>query len=113
MGEAKRREAAMTPFEREMTALGRKLADDGKLIEAGWIGLRKVWLPPDATPEQVRDLRKAFMAGANHLFASIMNILDDDREPTAADLYRMDMINRELDEFGKTLAIDLPVEGHG
>lgn len=113
MGEAKKRRAAMTDYEREMTDLGRKLADDGKLIDAGWVGLRKVWLPADAPPEQVTELRKAFMAGAAHLFTSIMNVLDDDREPTEADLRRMDQIDKELEAFGKTLAIDLPVEGHG
>ncbi len=113
MGEAKRKRASMTDYERLMTDLGRKLADDGKLIESGWIGLRKMWLPEDATAEQVAELRKAFMAGADHLFASIMNILDDDREPTADDLRRMDLIHNELDEFGKTLIVDLPVHGHG
>lgn len=113
MGEAKRKREQMTEYERAMTDLGRKLADDGRLIEAGWVGLRKGWVPEDAPPEQLADMRKAFMAGAQHLFTSIMNVMDEDREPTEADLRRMDLIHRELEEFGTTLVIDLPVEGNG
>jgi hypothetical protein len=39
------------------------------------------------------------MAGAQHLFASIMGILDPGREPTARDMARMSMIANELDAF--------------
>lgn len=113
MGEAKNRRAAMSAYERELTDLSRQLADDGKLIEAGWVGLRKLWVPADASPEQVTDLRKAFMAGAQHLFASMMNVMDDDREPTEADLLRMDLVHQELETFRATLLADLPAEGRG
>jgi hypothetical protein len=78
--------------------LSRKLADEGKLIEAGWIGLR-ITMDRDAPQVQLDEMRYAFISGAQHLFASIMNILDLDREPTAADLRRMSLIHTELQSF--------------
>ena len=50
MGEAKRNADRMTPYERMLQELTRKLVDDGKLIEAGWVGLRKMWLTRRTRP---------------------------------------------------------------
>lgn len=83
--------------------LSRELTDKGKLIEAGWVGLRLAVMPLDASKTQLEEMRKAFFAGAQHLFSSIMTILDEDREPTAADLKRMDLIDTELRSFGHDL----------
>jgi len=77
----------------------RELVDKGKLIEAGFVGLRLAAIPEDAGKTQIEEMRNAFFAGAQHLFASIMDIMDDDHEPTASDLKRMDMIQSELDVF--------------
>jgi hypothetical protein len=44
-------------------------------------------------------MRGAFFAGAQHLFASIMVIMDPGAEPTAADLARMSQIHEELERF--------------
>lgn len=79
--------------------LERELADKGKLIEAGWVGLRLAAIPEDAGKLQLEEMRNAFFAGAQHLFASIMSVMDEDREPTDADLRRMDLISAELDLF--------------
>lgn len=94
-----------------LEALSRKLADDGKLIEAGWVALRLKAMAPDAPPIQVREMRMAFMAGAQHLFASIMTILDPGDEPSEADLARMSLISNELETFGNELVAWLPTEG--
>lgn len=77
----------------------RELVDKGKLIEAGFVGLRLAAIPEDAGKTQLEEMRNAFFAGAQHLFSSIMDIMDDDHEPTAADLKRMDLIQSELDVF--------------
>lgn len=77
----------------------RELVDKGKLIEAGWVSLRLAAIPDDAEATQLSEMRMAFFAGAQHLFGSIMGILDDDREPTDADLRRMDLISTELEGF--------------
>lgn len=80
--------------------LSRELTDQGKLIEAGWISLRLA-ANPSASPEQLREMRMAFFAGAQHLFVSIMTILDPGDEATQKDLDRLDLINAELQAFLK------------
>jgi hypothetical protein len=85
--------------------LSRRLADEGKLIEAGWIGLRIAAVPPDAPKIQLDEMRNAFMAGAQHLFSSIMTILDPGVDETDADLRRMALIDKELRAFGEELKL--------
>lgn len=96
----------MTPYERMLQDLTRKLVDDGKLVEAGWVGLRAMWLSSDTPELQVADFRKAFMAGAQHTRSSVMTMLEPGDDPTTADLGRMDKIQAELDAFGAELARD-------
>lgn len=80
--------------------LARDLTDKGKLIEAGWVSLRIAAVPLDASPTQLEEMRNAFFAGAQHLFSSIMTVLDPEgEEPTEADMLRMAMIQNELDNF--------------
>jgi hypothetical protein len=95
----------------DLKAISQGLADNGKLIEAGWVGLQLKWVPADAGPEQRREMRQAFFAGAQHLFASIMEIMTEDREPTAADFRRMAQIDAELRAFAEELLSALPTEG--
>lgn len=96
-----------------LEALSRKLADDGKLIEAGWVGFRLACFPPhgNAPAHQLEEMHNAFMGGALHLFSSIMSILDPGEEPTEADLKRMSLIDAELRAFGEVLKLRCPTEG--
>jgi hypothetical protein len=89
-----------------LEALSRRLADEGKLIEAGWIGLRLMWLPGVTQGRELQAMRMAFMAGALHLFFSIMTVLEEDAEPTETDLNRM-----ELEAFGRELERMPPPRG--
>jgi hypothetical protein len=92
--------------------LERELADKGRLIEAGWVGLRLAWVPLDAPAHQLDDLRAAFFSGAQHLFTSIMSVLDPGEEPTEKDLDRMSLIQRELDQFIQVFELkNLPTKG--
>jgi hypothetical protein len=77
----------------------KKLAERGMLIEAGWISLKMTSILADASQVQLEEMRNAFFAGAQHLFASIMSILEPGSEPTDADLHRITLINDELDAF--------------
>ena len=76
-----------------------ELADSGKLIEAGWVGMRLACDLVDAPADQLREMRMAFFAGAQHLFGSIMTVLEPGDEPTDKDLARMGLIDKELKTF--------------
>ncbi len=88
------------------------LTDNGKIIEAGWMGLRLAAIPLDAPAVQLEEMRGAFFAGAHHLFSSMMAIMDADAEPTEADLRRMSLINDELQSFYQMFQLKhLPTHG--
>ena len=91
--------------------LTKKLADDGKLMEGGWIALRLAAIPLDTPPSQLETLHKCYMAGAQHLYASMMTFLDPDEEPTTRDMLRMSLIANEIDAYGAQLIADLPTAG--
>jgi hypothetical protein len=82
-------------------ALAKEYVDKGLIIEAGWQSLRIMAVPPDAPEIQIEEMRNAFFAGAQHLFASILSILDPGEEPSECDLKRMDLIHKELQKFLK------------
>ena len=79
----------------------RDLIDSGKLIEAGWVSMRIACDLVDAPADQLREMRMAFFAGAQHLFGSILSVLEPGDEPTEKDLKRMDLIHTELQDFIK------------
>lgn len=80
-------------------ALAKKLADQGKLLEAGFLAMRATIIPAGASEGQVSDMRIAYMGGAQHLFATMMAMLDPESGPTANDLRRMSLISDELRAF--------------
>ena len=80
-------------------SLAKQLTHEGKLIEAGWIVYDKLVLSPNAPQIQRDECRMAFFSGAQHLFGSIMSIMEEDAEPTPADLERMSQIQAELENF--------------
>ena len=97
---------------RDAEKISRELADGGRIIEAGWVGLRELAIPNTAPQTQIDEMRTAFFAGAQHLFASIMTILEPDAEPTEKDLERMSLIHAELEQFRAEFELKhLPTKG--
>jgi hypothetical protein len=93
--------------------LTKELTDQGKLIEAGFVMFRHYAMAKDAPPIQVSEMHLAFMAGAEYVFSSLMNILDPGDEPTTADLRRMDQINAEIERWRALLSERIDsVKGH-
>lgn len=78
-------------------------ADKGKIIEGGWWAYVATSGLETASELQRAEMRKAYMLGAQHLFASVMRILDPGAEPTEKDLKRMDLIHQELERFRRSL----------
>jgi hypothetical protein len=85
----------------------KRFTDEGRLIEAGWQGMRIMVLSSDVPDAQLVEMRKIFFAGAQHLFASIMAIMEEGAEPTDADLQRMELIHKELEGFADELRREL------
>jgi hypothetical protein len=83
----------------EIEDLCRELADRGKIIEAGWLSLKMTTIPADAPQVQLDEMRNAFFAGAQHLFGSIMGLLEGGEEATEKDIRRLSLINSELNSF--------------
>lgn len=84
-------------------AVAERLIADGRLIEGGFVAFRLAVISPDAPAVQVKEMRNAWFAGAQHVFASIMATLDEGAEPTDADMQRISNIAAELDDFTKEL----------
>jgi hypothetical protein len=82
--------------ERILMEMTKQLTDEGRLIEAGWVQLQRMALPPDAPPVQIREMRNAYMAGAQHLWASLFTLLDPEVEPSEDDVRRVGLIAEEL-----------------
>lgn len=79
--------------------LAKKFVEQGKLIEAGWQIMNSLILPKAAGEVQRREMRKAFFMGAQHLYASLIAIMDKDREITEADITKMTAVHEELEKF--------------
>jgi hypothetical protein len=98
--------------EKAVEKLVNQMAADGRLIEAGWVALRHLSIPEDAPDTQVSEMRIAYMLGAQHLFSSIIAMMDPGTEPTDEDLRRMDLIYEELEKFRKEVELRFgPSEG--
>ncbi len=96
--EERRNRDRQATIERLTTAITKGAADKGLLIEAGWLGLES--MAYKHCPEfQRKELRSAFFAGAHHLYASIMNVLEPGVEPTEKDMVRFHLIHEELQAF--------------
>lgn len=95
----------MNSHEQVVAAIAKKLADEGKLIEAGFEVLNQLIIPSGAPQAQVDDMRLAYMAGAQHLWASMMTSLDPGEDETSADLVRMTNIQAELDTWQQSVKL--------
>lgn len=85
-----------------ITKITAEWADKGMIIEGGWRALEAMTLQ-QASPLQKLEMRKAYFAGAQHLFASIIATLDPGSEATEKDLRRMDLIHQELKNYVASL----------
>lgn len=74
-----------------------------KYIEKGWEGYKQLFVPKNATPDEIKRQRQAYYSGASVLFTTLILILDKGKEPTQKDLYKMRSINKELATFSEQL----------
>ncbi len=100
-----------TQQQKEHNDLAKALISKGKLIEAGFESLRIAVIPKDAPPVQIAEMRMAFMAGAHHVFASIMSALGPNAEPSADDMQLLERIDAELCLYAEQLALRVSPTG--
>ena len=98
---------------RHLKNMEQQLLDEGLLMEAGWVGLRRIINNHvSLSPDQLELLREAFFAGAVHVFTSVLRALDLEGEPTDADMRRMEMLDNELRKSDQELRLKYaPAEG--
>lgn len=91
-----------------------ELVDRGLLIAGGFEAFRHYVIHKDAPPEQVEEMRWAFMAGAEHVWSSVLNFISgSDEELTEQDMRRLEMVQKELDEWReKIMARVEPAQGN-
>lgn len=87
--------------------MARELLNSGKLVNGGWEVFNRFILDPSAPTIQREEMRKAFFAGAQHVFMCLCSSLDPGIEPTEGDMKRMELLEAELDEFGKSFAAEI------
>ncbi len=92
----------MTPKE-IADALLRECSDRGQIVEGGWKAYEILNGLTKASEVQRNECRKAFFLGAQHVFASMLGMLDPGTEATELDLERMDKLDAELRRFIKEL----------
>ena len=91
--------------------IARDWADKGMLLRGGFELMRAQYLPPDASAASIEVMRFVYMAGAQHLFATMTAAMDAGDGITANELRRMSMIHAECEEWRKqaeALLIDQP-----
>lgn len=69
-----------------------------KLIEAGWLQYAEHVLPTGAPPVQVQESRRAFYAGAAHLFAAVTEAVGPDSVSEDDGLAVFDGVDAEIRE---------------
>ena len=94
-----------TKLDDNVTKLTKLLTDQGRIIEAGWASYRHLVIPASASATQIEETRRGFYAGAQHLFGSIMTVLEPGAEPTEKDLKRFDYIHAELHAFVESFRV--------
>jgi hypothetical protein len=72
-----------------------------RVVESEWEVFKHAVGLAEATPLQLREIRRAFYAGATSLFFGILSSLDAGDEPTDKEMERMRAIGRELCEFNE------------
>lgn len=94
--------------------LSEDLADAGKIIEGGFVGFKMMVIPDFVPQVQINEMRMAFFAGAQHLFSSIMAVMDrGDETPTEKDMLRISLIHYELENFRKDFELNhVPTDGN-
>jgi len=74
-----------------------------RLIEGQWAQFREKVISANASDIQLREMRRAFYAGAWAYYALVMNRLNPTSEPTGDDIQLLAGLDDEMREFGESI----------
>jgi hypothetical protein len=77
-----------------------------RTISSMWGNYQRNVLPPEAGPEQLIETRRAFYAGAHAFFLLISGGLDNDANPTPADVAYVESLRQEVGDFVQQVGSD-------
>lgn len=98
MGEAKRKREKLSPVERLALDTMHRLVDEGLGVEGGFAALCIMeGIKPDNP--MVPLARHIYFAGAQHIWSTMMTMLDPGPKETKRDMLRMDKIEAELEKY--------------
>ena len=87
-------------YKNELEELAKRIAAQGRLVEAGWLGFRAKVIPPNAGTVQIEECRRCFFSGCAHLFYSLLTVMGPGSdEPSEDDMAKMALIDDELRRF--------------
>lgn len=76
-----------------------------KKLKRGWDRYLIEVIPPTAGEVQKEESRRAFYAGAVHLFATVMEMMTPGKECTEEDVKNMNSIHDELVDFKEEMKL--------
>ena len=97
----------------EVEEATRILVDEGRVLEAGWLALRIAVLPVPTSLEQEQCMRESFYAGAHHLFAVLMTVLERGVDSQDKDVERIASIRREIKMHMAELMLKIEIHDEG
>jgi hypothetical protein len=80
------------------------MAQNGKIIEGGWIAARAGMYKDVTDPETLKLMRECYMGGAQHLFSTVIQALSAGDEVSLSDERMMESIVTELDNWYEEMA---------
>lgn len=88
------------PVQRQIADnLLRELSDRGQIVEGGWKAYELLTGLGKTSDIQRKECRKAFFFGAQHVFASLVAMLEPGTDATDTDIHRMTKLDAELRRF--------------
>lgn len=105
MGEAKRKRERMSEKERLADDIVRSAGNAGLLVETGWQIHKGIILQIADNDPRLFDIRLAFMAGAEHVFTSLIGMMDEGDEITDGDMKKMALLDQEIGKIRAELEL--------
>lgn len=91
--------------------LTNRMADQGQIVAGGFAAYRETMIL-GASPETVAAHRLVWIAASDHLYSSMMLILNSESEPRDQEMRRMDILHAEIVALRNEMELTVaPIKG--